>query len=283
MEKIPLPSKIEVIKKDENRAVFTFEPLYPGYGTTLGNALRRVLLSSLPGAAVQAVKIKGADHEFSTLPYVKEDVIGLILNLKQIRFKFFAKEPVKLTLKIKGEKIASAGDIKTTSDVEIVNKKLKIATLTDKEASLEMEITVNAGRGYVPIESREKEIHDIGTIDIDAIYTPIKNVTFNNENVRVEQMTNYDRLILDITTDGTINPSDALQMAADILVDQFNYVKELKVTKPKEPVSKKDVKEEKTAEKKEVLSEETKEREEEKDQPAKKKRGRPKKSENKPL
>jgi DNA-directed RNA polymerase subunit alpha len=277
MEKIPLPSKIEIIKKDENRAVFTFEPLYPGYGTTLGNALRRIMLSSLPGAAVQAVKIKGADHEFSTLSHLKEDVIGLILNLKQIRFKFFAKEPVKLILKTKGEKTVSAGDIKTTSDVEIVNKKLKIATLTDKEASLEMEITVNAGRGYVPIESREKEIHEIGTIDIDAIYTPIKNVTFNNENVRVEQMTNYDRLILDITTDGTINPSDALQMAADILVDQFNYVKELKSTKPKEAESKKHAKEEQPAEKKEVLSEET--RGEEKDKPAKKKRGRPKKSE----
>ncbi|MFH1366764.1 MAG: DNA-directed RNA polymerase subunit alpha [Patescibacteria group bacterium] len=277
MENIPLPSKIEINKKDENQAVFTFEPLYPGYGTTLGNALRRVMLSSLPGAAVQAVKIKGVDHEFSTIPHVKEDVIGLILNLKQIRFKFFAKEPVKLNLKVKGEKTVSAGDIKTTSDVEIVNKKLKIATLTDKEGSLEMEITVSDGRGYIPVESREKEIHEIGTIDVDAIYTPIKNITFDNENVRVEQMTNYDRLILNITTDGTISPSEALKMAAGILVDQFNYVKELKVNKPKEVESKKEIKEEKAEEKKEVLIEETKEGELEK--PAKKKRGRPKKSE----
>ena len=280
MEQISLPSKTEINKKEENRTVFVFEPLYPGYGTTLGNALRRALLSSLPGSAVQAVKIKGVDHEFSTIPHVKEDVISLILNLKQLRFKFFSKEPLKILLKAKGEKIVTAEDIKPVSNVEVVNKKLKIATLTDKDAVLEIEITVGPGRGYVPVESREKEAHEIGTIDVDAIYTPVRNVTFDTENVRVEQMTNYDRLILDITTDGTISPKDALQMAAGLLVEHFNYIKELKISKAKEVEAKKDIpekKEEKLGEKietdqdKSIIKEEVK--------IIKKKRGRPRKSE----
>lgn len=279
-----MPSKTEINKKEENRAVFAFEPLYPGYGTTLGNAIRRVLLSSLSGSAVQAVKIKGVDHEFSTIPYVKEDVVSLILNLKQLRFKFFGKEPLKILLKAKGEKIVTAEDIKPVSEVEVVNKKLKIATLTDKDAVLEIEITVGPGRGYVPVESREKEAHEIGTIDVDAIYTPVKNVTFDTENVRVEQMTNYDRLILDITTDGTISPKEALQMAAGLLVDHFNYVKELKVTKAKEVEVKKEI-----TEKREDKSEEIKETGQDKEaikeeaKIVKKKRGRPRKSETKML
>lgn len=280
MEPILLPSKTEINKKEENRAIFVFEPLYPGYGTTVGNALRRVLLSSLPGSAVQAVKIKGVDHEFSTIPHVKEDVVSLILNMKQLRFKFFSQEPVKILLKAKGEKIVTAEDIKPVSDVEVINKKLKIATLTDKDAVLEIEITVGPGRGYVPVESREKEAHEIGTIDVDAIYTPVKNVTFDTEYVRVEQMTNYDRLILDITTDGTISPKEALQQAAGLLVDHFNYVRELKISKAKDVETKKE-----TEEKKEEKSEEIKPADldkgiiKEETKIVKKKRGRPRKSE----
>ena len=153
---ILLPNPPKVIKKGENRAIFEIENCYPGYGMTLGNALRRVLLSSLPGAAIVGVKIKGVNHEFSTIPHVLEDVIQIILNLKQIRFKLYTDEPVKLTLKAKGEKEVKASDIKLTSDVEIVNKDAHIATLTDKKAELEMEIEVEKGLGYVPVEQRKK-------------------------------------------------------------------------------------------------------------------------------
>lgn len=282
MEKFPLPSKIEVKKGQEEEKIFVFEPLYPGYGTTVGNALRRVLLSSLPGAAVQAVKIKGVEHEFSSIPQVKEDVVSIILNLKKIRFKFHGEEPIKVILHVKGQKNALAEDIKVKSDVEIVNKKQLIATLTSKEAELEMELTIGSGRGYVPVEAREREEEglDIGTIAVDSIYTPVKNVNFGVENVRVGQMTNYDRLTLNIATDGTITPEEALKMASEILVDHFNFVKNLKSTKEKPKVEEKTISPEKPAAeekekptKKEEAAEEKTEKEKEK-----KKKGRPKKS-----
>jgi len=234
MENFPLPSKIEIKKIGDNSERFIIEPLYPGYGNTIGNSLRRVLLSSLPGAAVQSVKIKGIQHEFSTIEHVKEDVVAIILNLKKVRFKYKGEEPIKLFIKEKGEKKVTAGDIKTTSDIEVVNKNQLIATLTSKEASLEMEITVGIGRGYVPVEERENEEHEIGTIIVDAIYTPIKNVNFDVENVRVGEMTNYDRLILDITTDGTITGEEAVKIASKILVDHFNFVNVLKSKEKKE-------------------------------------------------
>lgn len=275
MENIPLPSKIETVKIDANTSKFVFEPLYPGYGMTVGNALRRVLLSSLSGAAVQAVKIKGVDHEFSTIPHVKEDVVSIILNLKQLRFKFHGLEPVVLSLKAKGEKQVTASDIKSTAEVEVVNGKQHIAILTDKTALLEMEITVGPGRGYVPVEMREKEVLDIGTIAIDAIYTPIKNVNFNIENVRVEQMTNYDRLILEIATDGTISPEQALKMSAQTLLEHFEFVKNLKPTKVNEVAEKIKTKKDE----KETVGLEG-DKVDEKEKVIKKKRGRPKKTEN---
>lgn len=224
MESVPLPKNISISEEQANRAVFTIEPLYPGYGMTVGNALRRVLLSSLPGGAITSVKFEDASHEFSTLPYVKEDVVDIILNLKQVRLRLFTDEPVKITLKAHGAKTVTAGDISASSDVEVVNPKQVIATLTDDAGKLDMELTVVRGRGYVPVENREKEKLDIGTIAIDSIFTPIKNVNFTTAHVRVEQITNFDKLILDITTDGTISPSEALQQAAVIMVNHFTFV-----------------------------------------------------------
>ena len=224
MESVPLPKNISVSDEGANRAVFTIEPLYPGYGMTVGNALRRVLLSSLPGAAITSVKFEGASHEFSTLPYVKEDVVDIILNLKQVRLKVHTDEPVKVMLKASGSKTVTAADIEASSDVEVVNPKQVIATLTDEAAKFELELTVARGRGYVPVENREKEKMDIGTIAIDAIYTPIKNVNFTTSHVRVEQITNYDKLVLDITTDGSLTPTEALQQAAQVMVDHFAFV-----------------------------------------------------------
>ncbi|MBI4090226.1 MAG: DNA-directed RNA polymerase subunit alpha [Candidatus Kerfeldbacteria bacterium] len=221
MESIPLPSKVETVESQKDWARFVVEPCYPGYGTTLGNALRRVLLSSLPGAAITAVKVEGVDHEFSTLPYVKEDMVSLILNLKLVRLKLHGDEPATLKLNVKGQQAVTASDFEAPSTVEVVNPKQVIASLTDKAASLAMEVMVTPGRGYVPVENREKEKLELGWIAIDAVYTPIKIVNFTIENVRVGQITNFDRLVLEIETDGTISPGHALGEAAKILVDHF--------------------------------------------------------------
>jgi len=221
MENISLPNKISFEELGGNKYRVVMEPLYPGYGMTVGNSMRRILLSSLPGAAVTSVKIKGVDHEFSTVPNVKEDVVEIILNLKQMRIKVFSDHPVKLELKAKGEKIVTAGDFKKNSDVEIVNPSLHIATLDNKSADLEMEVVVGTGRGYVPVEMRENEKMEIGTIAIDAIYTPMKNVNFQVQSVRVGQITNYDQLTITLETDGTVNGKDAIETSAKILLDHY--------------------------------------------------------------
>lgn len=218
---INLPQKLNITKKEGNRTVFEIEGLYPGYGVTLGNSLRRVLLSSLSGAAVVAVKIKGVHHEFSTIPYVAEDVIQIILNLRQIRFKKHVEEPVKLILSVKGEKEVKASDIKTTSDIDIINKEASIATLTDKKAELEIEIEVASGLGFVPVESRKKDKQDIGMIAIDALFSPIRKVNFEVENMRVGDRTDYNRLRFDIETDGSTTAEEAFTKASEILVEQF--------------------------------------------------------------
>lgn len=224
MDTIALPDKYEVTKTGEHQADITIEPCFPGYGTTLGNALRRVLLSSLAGAAVTAVNIKGVTHEFSTVPGVKEDIVELLLNLKRLRFKLHGTEETKVTLKVKGEKKVKAKDIKATSDVEIVNGEADIATITTKDAELEMELTIQSGRGYVPVENMDNKKLTLGTIAVDAIFTPVRNVNFNVENVRVGQMTNYDKLVLSISTDGSISPQEALQIASQMLVDHFKHI-----------------------------------------------------------
>ena len=247
---ITLPNKPKIIEKEKKRVVFEIEACYPGYGIILGNALRRVLLSSLPGAAVTGVKIKGVQHEFSTVPHVVEDVVQIILNLKQIRFKLHADHPVKVVLKAKGEKEVKAGDIKVTSELEIANPEAHIATLTDKKADLEMEIEVEPGLGYLPIEERKKEKLEIGKIAVDAIFSPIRKVNYSVENMRVGERTDYGRLKIDIETDGTIDPQEAFQKANQILVNHFNiFATAEKKKDKKKPVTKKKAKEEVKAKK----------------------------------
>lgn len=224
MEAIPLPNKVQLVEQQGNRYVFAMEPLYPGYGMTIGNSLRRVLLSSMPGAAVTAVKIKWVDHEFSTVPNIKEDVIEIILNLKQLRVKMHTNEPVRLTLKKKGEGPATGADIKETDQVEVISKDLHIATLDNKNAELDMEIIVQQGRGYVPVEQREHEKLEVGMIAVDAIYTPVRNVNFDITNVRVGQLTNFDKLTVTLETDGSITGEEVLNIAALILVDHFKML-----------------------------------------------------------
>lgn len=225
MEPIPLPTKLEYNPGSKpNETILTLEPLYPGYGLTIGIALRRILLSSLSGGAIVAVKIKGVDHEFSTLPYVKEDVVDIILNLKKLRFKVHTDEQVKVTLRAKGEKTITAADIEATNDVEISMPELPICTLTNKNAQVEMDLFLRRGRGYFPTENREKEKFEIGTIALDALFMPIRNVSLNFQNVRVGQMTNYNRAVLGIETDGSITAEDAVREACKILTDHFSLL-----------------------------------------------------------
>jgi len=236
MERIPLPKKVSFEDQGDHKYKVVMEPLYPGYGVTLGNSLRRVLLSSLPGAAITAVKIKGVDHEFSTVPNVKEDVIEIILNLKQVRLKMHTDQPVRLELKVKGEKVVTAGDFKANPDVEIVNPDLHIATLDNKSADFDMEVVVTAGRGYVPVEQRETEKLEIGMIAVDAIYSPVRRVNYDINNVRVGQITNYDELTLTIETDGTITGEDAMDQASTVLLEHFGLFAKANLNQPSEPV-----------------------------------------------
>jgi len=234
MENIFLPSKIELKEgENSNEGVLIVEPLYHGYGTTIGNALRRVLLSSLPGAAVTTLKIKGAQHEFSTINGIYEDILQIVLNLKQLRLKLFTDEPVVLKLTKKGIGDVLAKDITKDSNVEIINPELKIASITDKGAELNMEITVEKGRGFQPTENRVKENLPVGSIAIDAIFTPIVDVGFKVEYTRVGQITDYDKLTLHLQTDGTITPAAAINYAAKILIDHFTllFKEETKIEK----------------------------------------------------
>jgi DNA-directed RNA polymerase subunit alpha len=228
MESLLLPSKIRFNRGERpNEGVLIVEPCMPGFGTTIGNALRRVLLSSMPGAAVTAVRIKGVEHEFSTIPNVKEDVLEIILNLKSLRLKCFSEEPVKLSLSVKGEKVVTAADLTKNSDVEICNPDLVIATLTDKNASLEMEVTVAQGRGYRTTEERVKEKLDLGTIAIDALYNPVVNVSYKVEATRLGEKTDYDKLTLSIETDGTMDALEACRTAVGVLLDHLTLIKDV--------------------------------------------------------
>ncbi|MBU1563612.1 DNA-directed RNA polymerase subunit alpha, partial [Patescibacteria group bacterium] len=211
----------KIIEEKDNKAIFEISACYPGYGITLGNAFRRVLLSSLSGAAITGVKIKGIQHEFSTIPNVMEDVVQIILNLKQIRFKLHSQKAFKITLKVKGERKVQAKDIKTSSELEVVNKDAHIATLTSKKAELDMEIEVEPGMGYSPTEERKKGKIEIGKIAIDAIFSPVRKVTYSIENMRVGERTDYDRIRFNIETDGTVSPRNAFLKAARILVDHY--------------------------------------------------------------
>lgn len=225
MQSITLPKKSKFIETGESSGKFIIEDCYPGYGTTLGNSLRRVLLSSLDGSAATAIKIKGVAHEFSTIEGVLEDVVQIILNVKKLRFKSFSDEPVRMSLKFNGKGEITGKQIKGTSEVEVVNKEQLIATSTNPKTELEMEIEVGRGIGYIPVEMQEKR-DEIGWISIDAIYTPVKRVNYNVENMRVGKRTDFEKIVLEILTDGSITPTEAFNKAVEILVKQFSVLSE---------------------------------------------------------
>jgi len=225
--KIIMPSKPRAVLEDGNKGVFEIDGLYPGYGHTLGNSLRRIILSSLPGASITALKIDGISHEFSTLEGVKEDVIVMILNLKKTRFKLLTDEPQKVTLSAKGPKEVTAADIKLSGQVEILNPDLYIATITGK-VDLNIEITIEKGLGFIPKEVLQKEKVDVGTIAVDAIFTPIRRVSYEVENMRVGDKTNHNRLIMSIETDGTFTPREVLSQSIEIMINQLKAIIDFK-------------------------------------------------------
>lgn len=240
MEQINLPATSTVMETD-NRGSFSIEPLFPGYGSTLGNALRRVLLSSLEGAAVDWVEIEGVQHEFSTMPHIKEDVTQILLSLKSLRFSLVGDSAV-LTMKVKKNGVVTAADFDSNSDCSVVNKTQHIATLSDG-AQLNMQIGVVRGQGYLPVEKKENRNRTVGTITTDSIFSPIVSVSYKIENTRVGQMTNFDKLLIDITTDGSVAPSEALKTASAILTEQYkaisgmaDMVEEAPVHIPKEEI-----------------------------------------------
>lgn len=212
--------KLDCVKKEDNYGMFVVEPLERGFGTTLGNSMRRVLLSSLPGVAVTSIKIDGVLHEFSTIPGVKEEVTEIILNLKELCCKLHTDEPKTIVIDAQGECEVTAGDIQPDADVEIINPDLHIATL-DADGKLHMEMTLEHGRGYVTVERNKKPDMPIGHIAVDSIFTPITKVNFTVDNTRVGQITDYDKLTLEIWTDGSIQPDEAASIAAKILTEHL--------------------------------------------------------------
>lgn len=233
---IALPSKPRIVSEDGHSGVYEIDGLYPGYGHTLGNALRRIILSSISGSAVTAVKIEGVSHEFSTVDGVKEDVIGIILNLKKVRIKILDDQPHTLTLNAKGIKSFTAADITAPGQVEILNPDQHIVELTEKNASLEMEMTVDTGLGYVPKEVVQKDRVDIGTIALDAIFTPIRRVNYEVENMRIGDRTDFNRLRIMIETDGTLSPREALESSIVAMIQQLKAIVGFKEDEP-EPVT----------------------------------------------
>lgn len=221
---VVVPSKPKVIREEGNSGVYEIDGLYPGYGHTLGNSLRRIILSSLPGAAITKVKIAGVEHEFSVIEGVKEDVITILLNLKRLRIRMASDEPVTLTLKIKGSKDVTAKDIEIPGQVEILNTDLHIATLTEKSAELDIELVAEKGLGYVPKEVIQKERVEIGAITLDAAFTPIRKANYEVENMRVGDRTDFNRLRLSIETDGTISPREAMEKSIALMIGQLKAV-----------------------------------------------------------
>ncbi len=231
---IVVPSKPKIVLEKDFLGVYEIDGLYPGYGHTLGNSLRRIILSSLPGTAITHVKIAGVSHEFSTLPGVKEDVITLMLNLKRLRIKMTTDEPQTLSIKIKGLKNVTAGDIKFPGQVEILNPELPIASITDKGTELDIEMTVARGLGYVSKDVLQKERVDIGTIALDATFTPIRRVNYEVENMRIGDRTDFNRLKITIETDGTITPHLALEKSITTMISHLKAIVGFKEEEPVE-------------------------------------------------
>jgi DNA-directed RNA polymerase subunit alpha len=226
------PDKVIMLEADDKVGKFEFRPLEPGYGITVGNALRRILLSSLEGYAITTVKIEGIDHEFSTITGVMEDVTEIILNLKQVRFRRIVEDVdhEKVTVKLNGQDIFKAGNLKNAlSSFEVLNPDLVIFRM-EPDVKLQMELTINRGRGYVPAEENEPADSEFGLIAIDSIFTPVRNVRYSVENYRVEQKTDYEKLLFEIETDGSIHPKDALKEAAKILIYHFMLFSDEKIT-----------------------------------------------------
>ncbi len=221
---VALPSKPRVVKEEEFFGVFEIDGLYPGYGHTLGNSLRRIILSSLPGAAITQVKIDGIQHEFSALDGVKEDVITILLNLKRVRILMHSDVPMTLNLKVSGAQVVTAAHITAPSQVTILNPEQKIAEITSKGTTLDIELTVEHGLGYVPRETHQKDKVDIGTIALDAVFTPIRRVNYEVENMRVGDRTDYNRLRVSIETDGTLSPREALENSIEIMIHQLKSI-----------------------------------------------------------
>lgn len=219
---ISLPSQHTIVSEDGNRAVIEIEGLHPGYGHTIGNAMRRVLLSSIPGAAVTSVKIEGAGHEFTALEGIAEDMVDLTLNLKQLRFRLHEEGPFAITLSVGGIRETTGKDFSAPSQVEIVTPDVHIATLTSKRARLNLEAIVESGLGFVPVEARSKDKVEVGTIALDAAFSPVRTVNYEVENMRVGDRTDYHRLRLIIETDGSLSSREAFARAVGILRDQFS-------------------------------------------------------------
>lgn len=226
IKELIFPESVKLVASEKNKAVFEISPLYPGYGITIGNALRRVLLSSIKGTAITTVHIEGVLHEFSTIPGVLEDVLDILLNLKQVRIKYSGEDPIELELVKSGEGEVFAGDIKTPAGVEIVNPELKICTITNKETTFKAILIATRGYGYSPAEERSKERVEPGTILLDAIFSPVVNVSYEVENIVYKGRADYNLLRLTIETDGTIKPEEALMEASEILIKHFSLINE---------------------------------------------------------
>ena len=236
MKAIPLPDKIKINETDSGSGQIIIEPCFKGYGMTLGNSLRRVLLSSLTGAAIYAIKIKGVQHEFSTLANVKEDIVDIILNFKLVNIKLEEEiDEIVLHIEVKGDKKVTAGDIKCPTGVSIANPELVIATLTDKSAVFQADLYVNKGKGYWQVESRDKQPREIGVINIDAIYSPVRKVNYAIDNVRVGEDISFEKITMDIETNKTLTPREALYKSVTLLIEHFkaisDFVEGKKVTK----------------------------------------------------
>lgn len=220
---ITLPSKPRVVSEEGTEGVYEIDGLYPGYGHTLGNSLRRIILSSLPGAAITSVKIEGVEHEFSTVPGLREDVVTILLNLKKLRFEMLTQEPQTVSLKIKGPQKVSGEDLVVPGQVRLLNPNSYICEVTDK-SSFEAEFRIERGLGYVPREALKKDRVDIGEISVDAIFSPIRRVNYEVENMRVGDRTDFNRLRISIETDGTLGPRVALEQAIEIMITQLKAV-----------------------------------------------------------
>lgn len=226
------PDKVILLEADDQYGKFEFRPLEPGYGITVGNALRRILLSSLEGFAITTIKVEGVDHEFSTITGVMEDVTEIILNMKQIRFKRMVEDvdTEKIVVKLSGQEVFKAGDLNNAlSSFEVLNPELVVCRM-EPDVKLQIELNITKGRGYVPAEENQPAEAEFGVIAVDSIFTPIRNVKYSIENYRVEQKTDYEKLVLEITTDGSIHPKDALKEAAKILIYHFMLFSEDKIT-----------------------------------------------------